>query len=104
MFPLKEQVYERDRKILIDGYGLEGADYDFGQPEKILQRFCERHGILFLPTMQRFGDEASTGKRFHFISDNHFNAAGHALLADEMFAFLLAHRLAQNTPALTTDH
>ncbi len=88
MFPLKEQVYERDRRILLAEYGLKRENYDFTQPEVILQRFCKRHDILFLSPLARFRGETAKGKRMHFISDNHFNAAGHALLADELFKFL----------------
>jgi lysophospholipase L1-like esterase len=93
MFPLKEQVYERDRRILLEEYGLKSEDYDFARPEVILRRFCQRHDILFMSPLARFREEAARGKRMHFISDNHFNAAGHALLADELSEFLQAHEL-----------
>lgn len=93
MFPLKEQVYERDRQILVEGYGLQSTDYDFAYPQQVLEGFCKKHNILFLSPLARFQDQAARGRRLHFISDNHFNAAGHALLADELFMFLRQHRL-----------
>lgn len=93
MFPLKEQVYERDGKILLEGYGLNSEEYDFIQIEKTLQQFCEAHGIPFLSPLKRFRDEAAQGGRFHFISDNHFNAAGHALITEELNLFLQTQRI-----------
>lgn len=93
MFPLKEQVYERERQILVEEYGVARTDYDFVQPQEVLADFCRKHDILFLSPLGRFRQEAATGRRLHFISDNHFNAAGHAVLADELFRFLRGHQL-----------
>lgn len=81
MFPLKEQVYDRDRQIFLAGYGLNANAYDFSLPEKILQDFCAVNDIAFISPLQDFRKAASRGERLHFITDNHFNSAGHALMA-----------------------
>lgn len=92
-FPLKEQIYQREQRILLEEYGVTSADYDFVQPEQIMADFCRKHNILLLSPLARFRHEALEGRRLHFISDNHFNAAGHAVLADELFGFLRDQRL-----------
>jgi lysophospholipase L1-like esterase len=88
MFPLKEQVYERDRRIFLQGFGLDATQYDFDLPERILQEFCASNGIFFFSPLAQFRKMAFSGERFHYISDDHFNAAGHALMAEELFRFL----------------
>ena len=91
MFPLKEQVYERDQRIAVEAYGLDRSHYDFTQPQRLLGAFCGKQRILFLTPLARFQQEAARGRRMHFISDNHCNAEGQALIADELFRFFLAH-------------
>jgi lysophospholipase L1-like esterase len=93
LFPLKEMVYQDDRKILIETHEAREAIYDFIEPERKLAEFCRDNNILFVSPLARIRKEAGQGRRFHFKTDNHFNAAGHALLAEELFAFLLEHRL-----------
>jgi len=93
MFPLKEQIYEREHGILVDEYGLSETDYDFAQPQQRMAEFCRENQIRFLSPLTRFQEDAAKGGRFHFISDNHFNAAGHALLAEELFNFIIEQRL-----------
>lgn len=90
MFPLKEQVSERDEKIFLQGYGLKKNLFDFELPVKILAAFCKEHDITFYSPLSRFRVLARNGKRFHFISDNHFNAEGHKVIAAELFRFLKA--------------
>ncbi len=85
MFPLKEQIYARDREIFLRTYGLNNDEIDFDWPERLLHDFCERKGIEFVATLAPFRRAAQSGRRLHFISDNHFNAAGHALIAELLF-------------------
>ncbi len=89
MFPLKEQVYARDRNIFLRTYGLQPDEMDFDLPEKRLKAFCEEEGIYFIPTLNQFRQEARRGRRLHYRTDNHFNAAGHALMADILMRELL---------------
>ena len=88
MFPLKEQVYARDREIFLKTFGMTGREVNFDAPEHLLQSFCEREKIRFVPTLKPFRQVAQNGLRMHFISDNHFNARGHAVIADLLFEAL----------------
>lgn len=89
MFPLKEQVYARDREIFLRTYGLDPREFDFDQPAKRLQRFSDRQGLPFLSPLPRFRELAATGERLHFAVDNHCNAAGHRVLAEAIYPFVL---------------
>lgn len=93
MFPLKEQMYERDREIFLRSYGLKRADYDFDLPQEVLSQFCRDHGILFYSPLREMREKAAAGQRFHFVTDNHFNAAGHREIANQLAEFLRRQRL-----------
>jgi len=82
MFPLKEKVYKRDKEIFMRSYGLDTNEIDFNLPEKKLKAFCQKNKIRFISPVARFKKRAALGYRMHYLSDNHFNAMGHKLMAD----------------------
>lgn len=90
-FPLKEQIYARDREIFLRSFAVSENELDFQLPDKKLAEFTAALRIRFVMTDTTFSRLAKTGKRFHFLTDHHFNAQGHRLIA-ELLAPVVAEK------------
>jgi SGNH hydrolase-like domain, acetyltransferase AlgX len=63
---------------------------DLGKPDRILSDFLKRNEISVLRLSPAFQKYYATGKRLYlpYRYDNHWNAAGHALAAEEIYSKL----------------
>jgi hypothetical protein len=84
-----EQVHPRIGEELKAKYGL---DYDYEQPDRILEQFARQEGITSLKLMPVFREHhLKTGSYLHGFSSSqvgHWNENGHRLAAQEIFQFL----------------
>ncbi len=81
-FPLKEQVYPRDREIFTRSFAVASDELDFELPDKKLRAFAVSKKIGYISTSAEFARRAQQGERFHFLTDHHFNEKGHKLMAE----------------------
>jgi hypothetical protein len=57
-------------------------------PERRVLDFCRREKIACLHLSPIFAAHLGDGERLHFVHDGHWTAAGHALVARSLAAFL----------------
>jgi hypothetical protein len=91
--PDQYQVETILRQQLVQKFGIDFEhDYDLNQPQDILKTYCESHKIPFLdllPAFKAVGDQGG----LYILHDSHYNQAGNALAAKEIYAFLKRKKL-----------
>ena len=80
-FPLKEQIYRRDREIFQRSFTVAENELDFQLPGRKMAEFAAKYRIEFVRADTIFSRLAKDGQRFHFLTDHHFNAQGHRLIS-----------------------
>ena len=80
-FPLKEQVYTRDREIFERSFDVQPGELDFTLPDYVLENIAQQENIELVITVPTFQVFARRGYRFHYLTDHHFNEAGHRFMA-----------------------
>jgi hypothetical protein len=87
-----EQVHPEVGSKLQNQYNL---DFDYEQPDRILEEFAKENGVLFLKLMPAFrAHHLKTGQFLHGFGASHgghWNQAGHRLAAELTFQFLEEH-------------
>ena len=79
LYPQRYQVQPDDWKKAVDQYGLRKTRFDLMAPNKRIQGFCQKQGILCLdPTKAMAAYAARTGKELYLPwGDMHWNRDGH---------------------------
>ncbi len=73
--PQRDQYDLKYRAGYLNANGLNEADFDFGYPNELLKRFCEKEGIVYVDLLERFNSQNIT-EQLYFEHDPHFNEAG----------------------------
>jgi hypothetical protein len=85
-----EQVHPEVGRQLKEQYNVE---WDYEQPDRILEDFSREQKIMYLKLMPAFRDHhLKTGQYLHGFGSSHqghWNQAGHRLAADLIFEFLM---------------
>ena len=68
------------------------GDFDLTKPNRYLLEIASREKIPLLDLYKPFRKEALKGRTLYY-RDSHWNVAGHALAADEISEFVIAHLL-----------
>jgi len=89
------QVHHQLGNRLKNQYRIE---FDYEQPDGILEEFARENGVWFLKLMPTFRDyHLKTGVYLHGFGgpseEGHWNQAGHRLAAEEIYKFLKENRL-----------
>ena len=83
------QVHPRIGELMKARYRV---NFDFGQPDRILEQFANDKGIRFLKLMPEFREyHLQTGKDLHGFEssgEGHWNENGHRLASDVIYRFL----------------
>ncbi len=90
VIPRSYQVYPGELKEMQTAFGIADADLDLDHPQRVLQDWAQQRGALaldLLPEFRRDFAEHPNRKLFHY-PDAHLNAAGHALVAERLAAWL----------------
>ena len=78
-----------------------GIEFDFEQPDRIIEKFASREQITYLKLMPVFRDyHLRTGKNLHGFGvreSGHWNETGHWLAAETIFEFLAEKHLVPNS-------
>jgi len=79
LFPQRYQVQPYDWERAVNQYGLRETGFDLMGPNKRIQEFCNKHGILCMdPTKAMAEYAALTGKNLYLpLGDMHWNREGH---------------------------
>jgi hypothetical protein len=77
------------RQVLATYPGMSGKRWDLEGPERRILDFCRREKIACLHLSPIFAAHLDDGERLHFVHDGHWTAAGHALAARSLAAFLM---------------
>jgi len=89
-----EQVHPEIGNKLTKQYKIE---FDYEQPDRILEEFTRENGVLFLKLMPKFRDyHLKTGSYLHGFGGSHgghWNHKGHRLAAKLTFQFLMDQHL-----------
>jgi hypothetical protein len=89
-----EQVHPDIGRELKGQYNVE---FDYDQPDRILEEFAEKHGLTFLKLMPHFREyHVRSGRYLHGFGSSHaghWNQEGHRLASELTFQFLLEKRL-----------
>jgi len=85
-----EQVHPDVQRKVREKYP--SLNFDFGQPDQILDQFARDHGVILHRLMPAFlAYHLKTGKYLHGFGGfptGHWNETGHRLAAEEILAFL----------------
>lgn len=79
LYPQRYQVQPDDWKKAVEQYGLRKSRFDLMGPNKRIQGFCQKQGILCIdPTKAMAEYAARTGKKLYLpLGDMHWNRDGH---------------------------
>jgi hypothetical protein len=58
---------------------MRSGTWDLDRPNRMLERFCAKHGIPFLSLEEEFRARTRSGAELHWPRDGHWNPAGHDL-------------------------
>ena len=86
--PLREQVYPKDWEMSCALYKINPAEYDLDRLKNMVSELCNDLGLQFVDMLTVFRKEAAS-RRLHFHFDGHWNANGHAAVAQELGRVLL---------------
>jgi len=89
--PAIVQIEEENWRMKRDLHELTG-DFDLTKPNRYLLEIASREKIPLLDLYKPFRKEALKGRTLYY-RDSHWNVAGHALAADEISEFVIAHLL-----------
>jgi len=89
LVPSKEEAYWRLLAPKLDDPDSMGI----GRNSRRMLEFCQAQGIACLDLTSAFQAAAQAGPPLYFTYDAHWNAAGHQLAAEEVYAFLAAENL-----------
>jgi hypothetical protein len=91
--PDQYQVETILRHRLDQKFGIDFEhDYDLNQPQNILKTYCESHKIPYLDLLPAFKAVGNQGG-LYILHDSHYNKAGNALAAKEIYTFLKREEL-----------
>jgi hypothetical protein len=93
--PDEVQVNPLLRQQLIQRYGLDPREYDFGQPQKLLMEYLRSRGIKAFDLLPDFSRAGKT-KVLYLSHDSHWNEQGNKLAAQEIWLYLSAAVLQKN--------
>lgn|GEM_PF-3189169 len=104
VLPTVTQIYDEYWELLRRTYkDFDTLGWDRFKPQKILERFAQEQGIIYIPFSKIMAERVQeTGEMYYLPGDYHFNALGHALLA-EVLAPVLQDLLEKNRPAEIRD-
>ena len=95
--PSKLMIYEGDRHVFKEQYGVCGQEWDPTQFGRRLRNICKKHNIDFVDPTQIFKAEADklnvSGKRLYFIKDEHWNILGHNFAGNFLDNFIYENYL-----------
>ncbi len=83
-------------KILNENPQMKTIKLDLRKPEHILSNFLEANKIDYLllrPEFERYSKETGKDLHFHYVYENHWNADGHALVAQLIYKKLKDDKL-----------
>ncbi|HIQ04933.1 MAG TPA: hypothetical protein EYH31_04455 [Anaerolineae bacterium] len=86
LIPPKEQVYWPRLAPHVPPYDIE-------KPLARMRAFCEQEGIRYIDLTPTFAHHAAADEQLYFNQDGHLNAAGHALAAEVVYAYLQKNSL-----------
>lgn len=87
--PSREHVYWHYLESAMPGFNIHQLD----DVESRLSMFCDANQIRYLNLLPAFRAQAEEGRMLYFPSDGHWNAAGHASAAEEIYRFLVEEKL-----------
>lgn len=85
--PLVVFVIPQRIQLLVERFGLDGNRFEPDKPGRLLREWGGPRGVPVLDLLPRFRD-AATSQELYFPIDGHINAAGAAVVADALHAFL----------------
>lgn len=92
----RDHVHADSWRQVLDTYpGMSEKQWDLEGPERRVLDFCRREKIACLHLSPIFAAHLGDGERLHFVHDGHWTAAGHALVAKSLAAFLNENGLIQ---------
>jgi hypothetical protein len=81
ILPTQYQVHEELWVHHFTTFGLNPADYDLEQPQRILKEFCESRGIAYVDVLPAMRKRAQSERLFYPIA-SYMTPAGHRLVAE----------------------
>lgn len=79
--------------MVIETYAINEDDYDWFQPQTVLEEFCLGEEVYCLNLAQAF-NEYGQKEPLYFDIDPHWNEKGHLLGSEEIFNFLKKNKMA----------
>jgi hypothetical protein len=91
LVPDRSAIEPRVWKRALAQYGLDASEWDSTQVGNELKAICDRNRIDYLDPTNRFIDERRRNgqKEAYFPGDRHWNAVGHAIVANVLFDAIL---------------
>jgi hypothetical protein len=90
--PDETQVNDDLRQQIISSFQVNGAEYDFDLPQKLLRSYCAARNIPCLDLLPIFRAKAKHGELF-LLRNSHYNLAGQNLAAESIAQFLYERQL-----------
>ena len=81
ILPTQYQVHEELWVHHFTTFGLNPADYDLEQPQRILKEFCENRGMVYVDVLPAMRKRAQSERLFYPIA-SYMTPAGHRLVAE----------------------
>jgi len=95
--PDQTQVDEGLERDIIRRFDVDGTEYDFELPQKILYAYCSERGIVCLDLLPLFRVKAKNSD-LYLLRDTHYNEEGNRLAARAISEFLQAESTLPETP------
>lgn len=93
LFVLLPAPYQIDPALMMQyarGFGLDTASIDAEQPNRLLAAEMTARGLRYIDVLPAFRQAQRTGTQLYGKVDQHFTAAGHALLTAQVLPLLTA--------------
>ncbi|MDP2672351.1 MAG: hypothetical protein Q8O84_00880, partial [Nanoarchaeota archaeon] len=85
------QVSKRKQQEVLQKFPeLKNEGWDFENPDKLIERFCENNRVDCLYLLPSFKEYANkTNISLHFYKDEHFNELGNRVFADKLYDYII---------------
>lgn len=97
LIPATYQVNEQVREEYMKSFEIDPADVDFDQPGRILAEYFKRDSMQLYDPTEFFRQKTKNGSVLYGTFDAHFNAEGHAAMAEYLLP-VLANQLKKDQP------
>jgi hypothetical protein len=92
IFPDQFQVDPDLRQVIYNKYQIDASTIDLSFPNRLISDYCRQNGILCLDLLEPF-QEQGAARNLYLVRDSHWSDDGNRLAGEQIFNFLMAHRL-----------